>query len=103
MSRTVAIGAVSLLVLAFSAGCLVWGPASELYGRRIVYVTTGVAYSAFSIGVAFSNNAATLLVLRFFVGFFGSSSIGVIPASIGDFTTVLERGPYSLAYALMAL
>ncbi|KAJ6569429.1 major facilitator superfamily domain-containing protein [Mycena capillaripes] len=88
--------------LGFAAGPLLFGPASELYGRRAVYTISGLIYSAFSIGVAFAPNAASLLIFRFFVGFFGSASINNIPASIGDITTPHNRGVYSVAYAIMA-
>ncbi|KAJ7153569.1 major facilitator superfamily domain-containing protein [Mycena crocata] len=102
MSQEVAILGVTLTVLGFAAGPLLFGPASELYGRRIVYIVTGFCYSAFSFGAAFAPNAASLLIFRFFVGFFGSSTINNVPASVGDYTTPLERGKYSILYALMA-
>lgn len=46
----------------------------------------------FAWGAAFSPNAASLLIFRFLVGFFGSSSINNVPASIGDFTIPITRG-----------
>ncbi|KAK7029829.1 MFS transporter [Favolaschia claudopus] len=100
ISQEVALLGVTLL--GFAAGPLVFGPASELYGRQMVYRISGLAYSAFSFGAAFSPNGASLLIFRFLSGFFGSASMNNIPASIGDYTTLLNRGVYSIAYAIMA-
>ncbi|KAJ7938356.1 major facilitator superfamily domain-containing protein, partial [Mycena leptocephala] len=82
--------------LGFAAGPLLFGPASELYGRQAVYRASGIFYSAFSFGAAFALNAAGLLIFRFFMGFFGSASMNNVPASIGDYTTPVERGIYSI-------
>ncbi|KAK4056382.1 hypothetical protein OIO90_002525 [Microbotryomycetes sp. JL221] len=102
LSRTAAIVGVTLTVLGFAAGPLLFGPSSEVLGRRPVYVVTGVGYIAFAWGAAFANNAALLLISRFFIGFFGSSAINTVPASIGDFTTLVQRGPFTILYALCA-
>jgi len=102
MTQEVAILGVTLTVFGFAAGPLLFGPASELYGRQAIYRTCGLFYSAFGFGAAFAPNAASLLIFRFLVGFFGSASINNVPASIGDFTTPLERGTYTIAYALFA-
>ncbi|KAJ7146047.1 major facilitator superfamily domain-containing protein [Mycena epipterygia] len=102
ISQEVAILGVTFTVLGFAAGPLLFGPASELYGRRAVYVFSGLFYSAFSFGAAFAPNAAGLLVFRFLLGFFGASAINNVPASIGDYSTPIERGKYSILYALFA-
>ncbi|KAJ6524580.1 major facilitator superfamily domain-containing protein [Mycena capillaripes] len=41
-------------------------------------------------------------IFRFFMGFFGSAPMNNVPASIGDYTTPIERGMYSIWYAIMA-
>lgn len=46
MSKTVAILGVSLNVIGFAAGPLLWGPSSELLGRRIVYIVSGVCFTS---------------------------------------------------------
>ncbi|KAJ7054750.1 major facilitator superfamily domain-containing protein [Mycena amicta] len=102
VSKEVALVGVTLTVLGFAAGPLLFGPASELYGRQAVYRVCALCYSAFSLGMAFSTNISSLLIFRFFVGFFGSASINNVPASVGDFTTLQQRLNYSTLYALMA-
>ncbi|KAJ7468451.1 major facilitator superfamily domain-containing protein, partial [Mycena latifolia] len=102
ISQEVAILGVTFTVLGFAAGPLLFGPASELYGRRRVYIFSGICYSAFSFGAAFAPTTAGLLIFRFFLGFFGSTAINNVPASVGDYSTPLNRGKYSILYALMA-
>ncbi|KAJ7075667.1 major facilitator superfamily domain-containing protein [Mycena belliarum] len=102
ISQEVAIVGVTLFVLGFAAGPLLFGPASEFYGRRRVYIFSGLCYSAFSFGAAFAPTTAGLLIFRFFSGFFGAASINNVPASVGDYTTHIERGRYTILYALMA-
>ncbi|KAJ7764895.1 major facilitator superfamily domain-containing protein [Mycena metata] len=102
MSQEVAILGVTLTVFGFAAGPLLFGPASELYGRRLVYRLCGLGFAAFGFGAAFAPNTASLLVFRFLVGFFGSASINNVPASIGDYTTPMERMGYTVWYALNA-
>ncbi|CAK5271161.1 unnamed protein product [Mycena citricolor] len=102
ISEEVALLGVSLTVLGFAAGPLIFGPASELYGRQAVYRFTAVFYSAFLFGAAFAPSAAGLLIFRFLSGFFGSASINNGPASIGDWTSPSNRGAYTALYGLMA-
>lgn len=98
-SQTVGLLGVTLTVLGFAAGPLLFGPSSEIYGRRPVYLACGVLYSAFAFGVAFSSSFPLLLLFRFLVGLFGSAQINNVPASIGDFTVPANRGPYSIICA----
>src|SRR5262245_4009115 len=66
---------VSLFVLGFATGPLLWAPFSELYGRQVVFFATFLALTAFNAGAAGSQNIGTLLVLRFLAGAFGSSPL----------------------------
>lgn len=91
-----ALTAYMIRSIGFAAGPLIFGPTSEVVGRRLVYVCAGVGYSAFSFGAAFAPSAAALLIFRFFVGFFGGAFINNVPASIGDYTTPVQRGPFSI-------
>jgi MFS family permease len=61
-----------------------------------VLVYLSVRHVAFSFGAAFAPNAASLLIFRFFVGFFGSAPMNNVPASIGDYTVPMNRGLYSI-------
>ncbi len=89
MSQVLAILGVSLYVLGFGLGPLLFAPLGELYGRasvpkhrlaqylrilqRIVFVITGSIFTLFHLGGALGHNAATILVTRLFAGTFGSA------------------------------
>ncbi|KAF2500589.1 MFS general substrate transporter [Lophium mytilinum] len=83
---------VSLFVLGFAIGPLLWAPMSELWGRQILYITTYGALTAFNAGAAGANNMATLVILRFLAGTFGSSPLTNAGGVIADMFPAKERG-----------
>jgi multidrug resistance protein len=99
ISQTVATLGVSLFVLGFAIGPLLWAPLSELFGRQFLFISTYAALTAFNAGCAGANNTQTLLVLRFFAGAFGSSPLANSGGVIADMFPAAERG---LAMALFA-
>jgi len=76
-STEVATLGVSLFVLGFALGPLLWAPMSELFGRQLLFFITYAALTAFNAGCAGSQNIWTLIILRFFAGMFGSSPLTV--------------------------
>jgi len=68
---------VSLFVLGFAIGPLMWAPMSELFGRQVLFIGTYAALTAFNAGAAGAKNITTLLLMRFFAGSFGSSPLTV--------------------------
>jgi hypothetical protein len=74
VSDEVATLGLSLFVLGFALGPLIWAPLSELYGRRLVFLVSFTAYVAFSIGAVWAPNITALLILRFLASAFGSST-----------------------------
>lgn len=83
---------VSLFVLGFALGPLVWAPLSETIGRQKVFFMTFAFFSAFLAGCAGVNNIGSLLVLRFFAGSFGSSPFTNAGGVISDIFSAQERG-----------
>ncbi len=59
----------TLFLVGFMLGPTLWGPGSELVGRRPIFVCTLAMYTIFHIGQACANNMTTLLVTRFLCGF----------------------------------
>ena len=77
---------LSLFVLGFAVGPLLWAPLSELYGRQILFFATYMMLTIFNAGAAGSQNIQTLVILRFFAGAFGSSPLtnaGGVIADVG--------------------
>ncbi len=83
-SQTVLILGLTVYVLGFAIGPLLWAPLSELYGRRIIFIVTFAPFVVFQIGCATARNIETLILCRWFAGFFGSSPITNAGAIISD-------------------
>ncbi|KAJ5827238.1 hypothetical protein N7447_004001 [Penicillium robsamsonii] len=99
VSTLVATLGLSLYVLGYGTGPLVFSPLSEIpmIGRNPVYIITMFLFVIISIPTAFVKNFAGLLVLRFLQGFFGSPCLASGGASIGDIYSLMY-----LPYAMMA-
>jgi hypothetical protein len=92
ISQEVATLGISLYVLGFACGPLIWGPLSELYGRRKIFFFTFMATTAFSAGAAGAGSFPALLTLRFLTGCIGSAPFSNAPAVIADMFDKSERG-----------
>ncbi|KAM5539116.1 hypothetical protein V8D89_007339 [Ganoderma adspersum] len=98
LSTTVAILGVSLYVLGFGLGPLVFAPLGELYGRRIVFVVTSSIFTLFHLGGALGHNAATILSTRLLAGIFGSAPLTNAGGALTDMWIARERGFASSIY-----
>ncbi|KAJ9150193.1 MFS general substrate transporter [Pleurostoma richardsiae] len=92
VSAEVATLGLSLFVLGFALGPLIWAPLSEVYGRKSIYVVSYTSYTVFSVAAACAPNITALLVLRFFASAFGSSSMTNTGGVIADMFSKAERG-----------
>ncbi|KAE8149114.1 major facilitator superfamily domain-containing protein [Aspergillus avenaceus] len=88
----IAILGISLFVLGFAFGPLIWAPMSETFGRRHVFTSTFLLLTVFNAGAAGSQNIQTLIILRFLAGFFGSSPFGNAGGTIADLFPAAKRG-----------
>ena len=90
---------LSLYVLAYGMGPMLWAPLSEIpiIGRSPVYAATMALFTILSLPTALVNNFAGLLVLRFLQGFFGSPCLAIGAATMQDMYSLLY-----LPYALVA-
>lgn len=88
---------LSLYVLAYGIGPLLFAPLSEIpvVGRNPVYTATFTIFVILSIPTALVNNFAGLLVLRFLQGFFGSPCLANGGATMQDMYSLLKL-PYAL-------
>ena len=60
-SREIATLMISLFVAGYCVGPLFWGPLSELYGRKPVFIVSFILYTGFQVGCALSSNTAAIL------------------------------------------
>ena len=76
--------ASSSLLILLSLGPLAWGPLSEMYGRRWLWISSFWIYTIFNIQCGLAKNIGTLLSGRFLCGLFASSSLVIAGGTISD-------------------
>lgn len=88
---------LSLYVLAYGIGPLLWSPLSEIpaIGRSPVYAITMGLFTILSLPTALVDNFAGLLVLRFLQGFLGSPCLATGGATMQDIYSLLHL-PFAL-------
>lgn len=83
---------VSIFLLGYAVGPLFLSPLSEIYGRRIVMISSTLAFCVFLVGCALSPSIELLIFFRFMCGVGGSASQTIGGAVIADLFPVAERG-----------
>ena len=91
VSSTVSLLGVSLFCLGLAFGPIIAAPLSETAGRLLVYRTSLPISTLFLVGAALSQTLESLLVCRFFAGFFGSPALSVGGGTIADIWPPLTR------------
>ena len=91
---------LSLYVLGFAFGPLLWAPISEVWGRRWSMLPAMFCLGLFSIGTATSKTPEAIFITRFFGGVFGSAPVSNVSAALGDFWAPKARGTAVSFYAL---
>ncbi|GAA84884.1 caffeine resistance protein [Aspergillus luchuensis IFO 4308] len=86
VSRVAATLGLTLFVLGYGLGPMVWSPLSELppVGRSPTYVLTLFVFVFFQFAVIYATNFGMLLAFRFLTGFIGSPALATGAASMGD-------------------
>lgn len=86
---------VALFVLGFVFGPIIFGPMSEVLGRKIPLFTGFALFAIFQIPVALAQNVATICVGRFLGGFFAAAPLAVTGGALADLWDPIPR-----AYAI---
>lgn len=71
-----------------------WGPISDVHGRRVALIGTFLVFLGACVGLALAQNYATLIVLRCLQSTGSASTIALGSGVIGDITTRAERAGY---------
>ncbi|KAK0386878.1 hypothetical protein NLU13_5191 [Sarocladium strictum] len=79
-------------VLGFATGPTLWAPLSELRGRRLPIVVSMFGFSVFCVACATGKDIQTILISRFFAGFFGACPLAVVAAVFSDLFDNRTRG-----------
>ncbi|KAF9808299.1 hypothetical protein IEO21_07887 [Rhodonia placenta] len=91
-SQEVAALTISLFIFGYCVGPLLWGPLSEQYGRRPIFLVAFPIYTAFQVGCALSHNAASLNIFRLLTGIFAAAPLTNSGALISDIWDARTRG-----------
>jgi MFS transporter, DHA1 family, multidrug resistance protein len=80
-------------------GPIIFGPASEAFGRRIPLFSGYILFAIFQIPVAVAQNLETIMLGRFFGGFFASAPLAVVGGALADIWDPLDRAYGVCAFA----
>jgi DHA1 family multidrug resistance protein-like MFS transporter len=92
---------MSLYVLGFAFGPTLFSPLSELFGRRLPILIGVFGFTVFQFGVATAENLQTVIICRFFGGFFGACPIAVVAAVFSDIYDNRHRGLAITIFTMM--
>ncbi|KAK3045701.1 hypothetical protein LTS18_013622, partial [Coniosporium uncinatum] len=103
VSIDVAALGLSMYVLAYGIGPMLWSPLSEMpaIGRNPPYLATFAIFVILLVPTALVDNMAGLVVLRFLAGFFGSPCLATGGASLQDMFSLIKL-PYVLSLWALA-
>ena len=87
ISHEVSILGITLYVFGLAFGPLFLSPISELYGRRITFLSSLTFSIAFQCLTTWSKTIAGVFIGRFLSGFFGSSFLSVAGGTLSDLFT----------------
>ncbi|KAI0818073.1 major facilitator superfamily domain-containing protein [Xylaria sp. FL0064] len=94
---------LSIFILAYAIGPLVWGPLSELYGRVVVLQLVNLIYLFFNLGCGLARTKSELIAFRFLSGLGGSAPLAVGGGVLSDLFTAEDRGKALSIYSLAPL
>ncbi|KAL4916765.1 major facilitator superfamily domain-containing protein [Aspergillus aurantiobrunneus] len=92
VARQVTTLGTALFIAGFAAGPLLFGPLSELYGRKRPLLAGYAVFVVFQIPVAVAQNVATLIVCRFLGGVAASGPLSIAGGYFADFFDPVQRG-----------
>ncbi|KAI1279153.1 major facilitator superfamily domain-containing protein [Xylaria sp. FL0933] len=94
---------LSIFILAYAIGPLVWGPLSELYGRVVVLQLVNLIYLFFNLGCGLARTKSELIAFRFLSGLGGSAPLAIGGGVLSDLFTAEDRGKALSIYSLAPL
>ena len=84
---------ISLFLVGYVLGPVVFGPLSETYGRRIIMIASFTVFTLFTMTCAVAPNWPVFLLFRLICGFMASSPISVVGGLYADvFADPVIRG-----------
>lgn len=100
-SREVWLLGVSLYVLGFAFGPIIFAPWAELKGRYWPFVCSLFGFAVVSIATGLSNSVAPILLFRFLGGFFGAGPLVLVAPIYADMFAGRPLGIAMVSFAFM--
>ncbi|KAF6828944.1 MFS transporter [Colletotrichum musicola] len=82
----------ALFLLIMGLGVLFWGPLSQVYGRKWIFVISASLFCAFSLATAVSPNLVAFFIFRSITAFGGTCFLVVGSSCLSDIYRPTERG-----------
>lgn len=101
VSTEVGVLGISLYVLGFATGPIIWAPFSELQGRRLPLVIGSFGFTIFQFATATGKDLQTVLISRFWGGFFGACPLTIVAAVFSDMFDNKTRGLAITVFSIM--
>ncbi|WWC67051.1 uncharacterized protein I206_100958 [Kwoniella pini CBS 10737] len=100
ISTVVSILGLSLYLLGFVVGPIIFAPVSDVWGRKISLIPPMFVFVCFSAATATAENLQAIFITRFFAGVFSSAPVTVVGGGIADMWNQRERGSAIVIYSL---
>ncbi|TKX21790.1 MFS transporter-like protein 115 [Elsinoe australis] len=100
LSRTMSLLPLTLYTLGVGFGPLFIAPLSEAFGRRMIYLSTHLAFSLFILGAALSQTYSGVLACRFLAGFLGSAGVAIGAGTVSEIWSRKAAGGAALFFIL---
>jgi hypothetical protein len=91
---------VTLFLFGFGIGPLLWAPLSEIYGRRLAVFPPYFIGACFTFATASSKDLQSILITRFFTGFFCSAPVTNTGGVLGDIYSPAQRAAALAGYSM---
>ncbi|KAK2598013.1 hypothetical protein QQS21_005850 [Conoideocrella luteorostrata] len=89
---------ISIFLIGYIFGPLIWGPLTEHFGRRNLTVVTFAFFSVFTLACAVAPNWESFLVFRMLCGAFASAPMAIVAGILAD--VFAEHRTRGRAYAI---
>lgn len=99
-SETIGNIMMSVQILAFALGPLVYAPLSERFGRKNTVQPMNILFLIFNMSCGFAQTTSQMIALRFLTGLFGAAQISVGGGTVADLFEPEERGQAMATYTL---
>ncbi|GHJ86014.1 hypothetical protein NliqN6_2416 [Naganishia liquefaciens] len=100
VSREAIYLSITLFVVGFGVGPLLFAPLSEMIGRKPVYMISMFFYFIFTLPSALAQNIGTMLVCRLIAGTASSAPMTNVGGTIADIWDASERGVPMAVFSL---